>query len=186
MYWNDEQKQAWCAALAAGEVVAAPAEGVYGYCCDPFNEAALKKLITLKQRDENKGMIVLVPSVLELAQLCPPIQDEMLMSIYDHWGVEHSKPTTLIMPARAGVLPQLLTGARATIAVRCPAENYMQEYLQAWGKPLVSTSLNVSGEKPAVTAEGLPKNMPVLALETPLSGTVSRIYDLINGVWVRK
>ncbi len=50
----------WLIALSCGGVVAAPAEGVYGYCCDPFSEIALQNLINLKQRDPAKGLIILI------------------------------------------------------------------------------------------------------------------------------
>jgi L-threonylcarbamoyladenylate synthase len=186
MEWTDQQKQEWVSALEAGDVVAAPAEGVYGYCCDPFNAQALENLLTLKRRDGNKGLIVLIPSILEIGQLCPPFQDEMLFSIYDHWGVEDGMPTTLILPARANVLPEKLTGGRDTIAVRCPDVGYMQEYLQVWDRPLVSTSLNMSGEDPAVDAEDIPEGITALTLAEPLNGKPSRIYDVVSGIWVRK
>ena len=44
--------------LNSGEVVAYPTEGVWGVGCDPNNESALDKLITLKRRDPLKGLIL--------------------------------------------------------------------------------------------------------------------------------
>ena len=180
--WKDSELQPWLAALKAGDVVAAPAEGVYGYCCDPFNEAALQKLTELKGREPAKGFVVLVPDVFALSKLCQPLTDEQLHACYDHW--KNNEAITLVLPAR-NTLPAHLTGEHSTIAVRLPHEPYMLEYLQTWGDPLVSTSANLSGQPPIYDAEHLPTDMPRLALSAPLSGKVSKIFDVTSGKFLR-
>jgi L-threonylcarbamoyladenylate synthase len=115
--WTDNQLQPWLRALSAGDVVAAPAEGVYGYCCDAFNPQALAKLMALKQRDPNKGVICLVPNKAALNQLVSSelTAHEQLQiegAIAQHWPCEGTAPVTLILPAQDG-LPPLLTGGVA-------------------------------------------------------------------------
>ena len=178
-----ESLRHWAEALRAGEVAAAPAEGVYGYCCDPFNETALRTLMVLKQRDASKGLIVLVQSEAQLARVCSPLGDSEHEAIRAWWA-PGQPPTTLILPAGEG-LSRLLTGGRGTLAVRCPLVEYMREYLTAWGGPLVSTSLNIGGEAPATCAGQIPPNVVALTLAFPLSGTPSRIFDCAGKRWLR-
>lgn len=173
----------WLAAVSCGEVVAAPAEGVYGYCCDPFSKAALQKLLHLKQRGPQKGLIVLIHHERQLDEVCSPLGVAEREAIATYWA-EGQPPTTLLLPAKAG-LSLLLTGGRDTLAIRRARVGFMQEYLAAWGQPLVSTSLNISGEAPATDADTIPAGVVALTLPTPLSGTPSQIYDCAAKRWLR-
>ena len=186
----ENQLAPWLKALKSGEVAAAPAEGVYGYVADPFDDSALAKLLALKQRSASKGLIVLIPHLQNLNHLCPrtlPVAAQIAVQAY--WGGAQTAriemaPVTLILPALKS-LPDMLTGGKGTVAVRCPATPYMQEYLAAFGGPLVSTSLNVSGEAPATGASQIPAGIPALTLEQPLSGQPSRIFDPQANSWLR-
>lgn len=182
-YWQPLVLRNWLAALSSGEVVAAPAEGVYGYCCDSFVEASLQKLIRLKQRSLQKGLIVLIHHERQLDELCASLGVAEREAIATYW-VEGQPPTTLLLPAKERLSP-LLTGGRDTLAIRRTRVGYMQEYLAAWGQPLVSTSLNTSGEAPAMEADAIPAGVVALKLPTPLSGTPSRIYDCAAKRWLR-
>lgn len=183
----------WLAALRAGQIAAAPAEGVYGYCADPFNPAALQALIALKQRNPAKGFIMLVSNPYQLAavaNLASP-QPAVAKAIATYFPFDDSPqlPTTLILPAAQGLNPAL-TGAHSasghpTVAVRAPTCAYMREYLQAFGGPLVSTSLNLSGQPPATHALQIPADIPALTLPQPLSGTPSRIFNPLQNEWLR-
>jgi L-threonylcarbamoyladenylate synthase len=175
--------RSWLTALQAGEVVVAPAEGVYGYCCDPFSEAALFKLMDLKQRSPQKGLIVLVQRERQLREVCAPLGHAEREAIATYWA-KGQPPTTLVLPAKYALSP-LLTGGRDTLAIRRPRVGYMREYLAAWGRPLVSTSLNKSGEAPATEASAIPARVVALTLPVPLSGIPSRIYDCAERRWVR-
>lgn len=183
------QLRPWCHALEKGEVVAAPAEGVYGYCADPFNAQALRKLLALKQRAQAKGFICLISKLEQLDTLCAPLTDKAQAMIHAVWsmpeeGQDMLPPVTLILPA-CDKLPMEITGGHGTVAVRKPHNVEMLEYLSAWGGPLVSTSLNKSGETPAIYADDIPVNIPALTLSKPLSGEVSRMYNVLTSTWVR-
>lgn len=174
--YTAEQLNTFTAKLKAGDVVAAPAEGVYGYCCDPFNPAALHKLVELKQRKPEKGFVVLVSDLKQLNQLTQTLACQQHDMVDLHWPGQ----VTLVFPA-ADNLPELLTGGFASVAVRFPEKPYMLEYLKAWGKPLVSTSANISGQPPIYEAQNLPPH--VFALPTPvqLNGSVSKLLDATTG-----
>ncbi len=183
MYWQSVQIQRWLAAVQAGQLAAAPAEGMYGYVADPFNAAALEAIMQAKQRNLTKGFIVLVQSPLQLDLFCPALPAECVDAIRTHWQFGQP-PTTLVLPALPS-LSKLLTGGLDTIAIRQPQSHYVQEYLEAAGTPLVSTSLNLSGEEPALTVDTLPTGIAALTLEKPLTGTPSRIFNPMTGQWLR-
>lgn len=183
MTWSSPHLAAWCAALHAGDVAIAPAEGMYGYSADPFNPAALESLLAHKRRAGGKGLIVLVGTLSQLDRLCPPLPPACQQAVATHWQ-SGQPPTTLILPALP-TLPPLLTGDFGTLAIRLPSVSYMQEYLNAYGGPLVSTSCNVSGQPPATSAGQLPVGIPALTLAEPLSGAPSRIFNPQTGQWLR-
>ena len=183
-HFTSDELNTFTQALKNGEVVAAPAEGVYGYCADPFNPSALKALTNRKKRAANKGLIVLISHTTDLAKVCSLLGDDTLYKIYEIWGQRDASPTTLVLPSLPDLSP-LLTGERDTIAVRLPDCDYMKEYLDAWGGPLVSTSLNESGKDPITKGKDVPEDITSLTLEDPLDGGVSKIYDVRKGEWLR-
>lgn len=183
MYWQPNHLQPWLSALNAGQLAAAPAEGMYGYVANPFNEAALEAIMEAKQRSLTKGVIVLVQSPLQLDLFCPALPAECVDAIRTHW--QFGQPaTTLVLPALP-TLSKLLTGGLGTIAIRQPQAHYVQEYLEAAGTPLVSTSLNLSGEAPALSADQIPSGVAALTLAKALSGEPSRIFNPVTNEWLR-
>lgn len=181
--WPPQQLTPWLAAIRAGQVVAAPAEGVYGYSANPFHLAALQTLLETKNRAPTKGYIVLISNLEQLSLFCPSLPESCQTAITEHWQ-PHQPATTLILPALP-TLPPLLTGSLPTIAIRLPQVEYMQEYLAAAQTPLVSTSLNTSGQPPALSAEEIPAGLPALTLPQALSGIPSRIFNPVTGHWLR-
>ncbi len=181
--WSPATLHTFTTALRGGQVCAAPAEGVYGYVADPFNLTALQTLLESKNRAPTKGYIVLISNLSQLSLLCPSLPEVCQSAITEHWQ-PRQPATTLVLPALP-TLPSLLTGGLPTIAVRLPNPAYMQEYLAATAQPIVSTSLNLSGQPPATMAEQLPPNIPALTLPQPLSGTPSRIYNPQTNIFLR-
>lgn len=127
-------------------VIAYPTEAVFGLGCDPTNETAIEKILTLKQRPSDKGLILIAA---DYSQLLPYVDDQAIgqdkrFSVFSHWP----GPVTLILPARKSV-SKLLTGGRDTIAVRVTAFEPARELCRKLGTALVSTSANPSGREPA-------------------------------------
>ncbi|WP_428431666.1 L-threonylcarbamoyladenylate synthase type 1 TsaC [Photobacterium chitinilyticum] len=138
------------AALQKGEVVAYPTEAVFGVGCDPDNKQAVQKLLALKQRPVEKGLILIAA---DYEQLTPYIDDsqltvEQIKRIQSSWP----GPVTWVMPIKAGV-PSFLTGQFTTIAVRVTDHPLVQQLCRQFGKPLTSTSANLTGQEPGRTAE---------------------------------
>ncbi|GAL08093.1 TsaC protein [Photobacterium aphoticum] len=138
------------AALQQEEVIAYPTEAVFGVGCDPDSESAVQKLLALKQRPVDKGLILIAANY---EQLAPYVDDSQLSDaqkarIFASWP----GPVTWVMPTKPGV-PAFLTGQFDTIAVRVTDHPQVQALCLAFGKPLTSTSANLTGQEPGRTVE---------------------------------
>ena len=136
------------AALRRGGVVAYPTEAVWGLGCDPRDEAATLRLLALKQREVEKGLILIAADEAQLA----PFIDMAGLDVAKRDAVRASwpGPHTWIVPASASA-PRWITGAHAGIAVRVSAHPVVLELCRAFGGALVSTSANLAGEPTAHT-----------------------------------
>lgn len=133
-------------ALRTHEVISYPTESVFGLGCDPDSEIAVRKLLTLKRRDWKKGLILVAANHHQLNSYV----DYSLLDIKQKERIMASwpGPVTWIIPAKSHKHP-LLTGCFNSLAVRVSAFEPIQRLCIAWGKPLVSTSSNLTGNPPA-------------------------------------
>jgi L-threonylcarbamoyladenylate synthase len=149
---HSQQIPAAVALLRRGGVIAYPTEAVWGLGCDPANQAAVMRLLQIKQRPVEKGMILVAA---DLEQLRPwldldALPADRLAQVLASWP----GPNTWIMPA-AGSAPPWITGSHRGIAVRVSAHPGVVALCQAFGGSIVSTSANLSSEPPARSREGL-------------------------------
>lgn len=148
------------AALRRGELIAYPTEAVWGIGCDPRQQAAVLRLLALKQRPLDKGVIV-VAADLEVLRPWLDLEAlpaERLRDVLASWPGPH----TWILPASA-TAPRWITGAHSGIAVRISAHPQVAALCRAWGAALVSTSANLAGQPPARSREQLdPSLLPAL------------------------
>lgn len=131
------------ACLNQGGVIAYPTEAVYGFGCDPFNSAAIDRLLQLKQRSPDKGLILVAANWTQIESLVEPIPPRALVQVRATWP----GPATWVFPASTAV-PQWISGKHRTVALRVSAHPVVQELCHAYGKPIVSTSANREGELP--------------------------------------
>jgi L-threonylcarbamoyladenylate synthase len=134
------------AALRRGEVVAYPTETFYGLGVDALDEAALARLATLKGRQAEKTVSVLVADLAMAERLCAEISPAARRLIAAHWP----GPLTIALPARPG-LPAALV-ADGCVAVRQSPHPVAAALVAAFGGPVTTTSANRAGEPPATTA----------------------------------
>src|SRR3990167_2483873 len=129
-------------------VIGYPTETVFGIGCDPFDDIALQKVLTIKGRDFNKGLLVLITekaTVSKYAKEIPPYALE-LMEKYWPGGV------TFLFNARDELSP-LLVGDKRLIGLRIsphPIASFLSSMLP-FG--IVSTSANKSGEVTLTSAK---------------------------------
>lgn len=136
------------AVLRRGGVVAYPTEAVWGLGCDPFDEVAVSRLLALKQRAVDKGLILIAASLSQLGGLVDwqALPDARREAVLATWPGAH----TWIVPATANV-PRWITGTHADVAVRVTAHTAVVALCEAFGGPLVSTSANPAGAPPPRT-----------------------------------
>lgn len=130
-----------CQSLRTGGVIAYATEAVFGLGCDPDNEAAVQKLLRIKQRPIEKGLILIAA---EWQQLIPyldinSLSHEQLQRALDSWP----GPYTWVFPAKT-TTPKWLTGQFSSLAVRISIHPQVHALCQSYGKPLVSTSANLT------------------------------------------
>lgn len=125
--------------LRKGGVILYPTDTVWGIGCDATNADAVERIYRLKRTDNKKGMLVLVGSADEAARYTGrvPAVAWDLMEMAD-------KPLTLILPGAAGVAANLIP-EEGTIGVRVPGDEFCRALLRRFGRPVVSTSANISG-----------------------------------------
>ncbi len=173
--------------LMKQNVIAYPTEAVFGLGCDPDSEAAVMQLLALKQRPVEKGLILIAA---DYQQLTPYIDDSQLSAeqkaaMFASWP----GPVTWVMPARPST-PRWLTGQFSSLAVRVSAHPLVRELCLAFGKPIVSTSANLTGLPPCRTAqevlEQFGEAFPVLHGETSGRQNPSEIRDVLTGNLIRQ
>ena len=130
-------------ALATGQVIAHPTETVFGLAADPFNPAAIKRLLLLKGRSSAKGFILLIPDRTWLERLILPPSPLAQKLMAHFWP----GPLTLVLPARSNLSAEV-TGSSGFVAVRHSPSPLIMELLHAWQKPLASTSANLADQRP--------------------------------------
>jgi L-threonylcarbamoyladenylate synthase len=131
------------ATLRSGGVVAYPTEAVWGLGCDPFDEAAVLRLLEIKQRAVDKGLILIAASLAQFDGLLDweALPNDRAEAVFATWPGPH----TWIVPT-SGRIPHWITGAHDGVAVRVSAHPDVVALCTAFGGPLVSTSANRSGE----------------------------------------
>lgn len=125
-----------------GGIIAYPTESVYGLGCDPFDEMAVKKLLLLKKRSVDKGLILIASHVQQILPLIKPIDSIDLARALKTWPGHH----TWIFP-KSNKVPYWISGAYDTIAVRVSNHPVVIQICEKLNSPLVSTSANISSEE---------------------------------------
>lgn len=135
-------------ALRDGQIILYPTDTVWGLGCDATDDSAVQRIFDLKQRSEAKSLIILVSDEDMLCKYVRKIPDMaiQLLEIND-------KPMTIIYPEGIGLSAKVIA-EDGSVAIRIPQNDFCREMIRAFGRPVVSTSANVSGsETPGCFAE---------------------------------
>lgn len=171
--------------LQQGGVIAYPTEAVYGLGCDPANHRAVQKLLELKQRDRDKGLILIAADFDQLAPFLAEIEGSLKERVLATWP----GAVTWLWPAKPEV-STWLRGEHVTIAIRVTDHPLAAQLCRAFGGALVSTSANLSGNPPARNAEQVRAQFGD-QLDYVLEGEVgghakpSQIRDAVSGSILR-
>ncbi len=135
------------ALIGRGGVVAYPTEAVYGLGCDPWDAAAVARLLAIKRRPVSKGLILIAADPAQLWPFVEPLPDACMVPILASWP----GPNTWLLPARART-PGWLTGRFDSLAVRVTGHPLAAALCRAHGGAIVSSSANQADRRPARTA----------------------------------
>lgn len=126
--------------LRAGGLILYPTDTIWGIGCDATEAAAIDRIYRLKQRDESKSLIILVADKRDILKYTAAPHP----AVFDYLG-QTERPTTVIYENALG-LPDNLVSADDSIAIRLVKEPFCNALIRRLGKPIVSTSANISGD----------------------------------------
>ena len=133
--------------LRNGGLILYPTDTIWGIGCDATNESAVQKIFLIKKREDFKSMLILLdsPGKLERYVTVPDIAWELIEV--------STSPLTIIYPGARNIAPGLIAGDGST-GIRITTDDFCIELIKRFGKPIVSTSANISGTaSPAIFDE---------------------------------
>jgi L-threonylcarbamoyladenylate synthase len=116
-----------------------PTDTVWGIGCDATNENAVSKIFEIKRRSESKSLIILVDGIEMLKKYIPTISEKVKTLL-----LNTKKPTTIIYDNPVGLAKNVVSNDN-TVAIRIVQHEFCQQLISKFGKPIVSTSANISG-----------------------------------------
>ncbi len=117
------------------------------HSCEPLNPHACRRILALKRRAAAKGFILIAAEFAQVEPFLAPVPRAKLAPVLKSWP----GAVTWLLPAASWV-PRHLTGGRKTLAVRVTAHPLASALCARYGGPIVSTSANASGRRPARSA----------------------------------
>lgn len=128
-------------AISQGGIIIYPTEGVFGIGCDFRNADSVLKLLKLKQRPVNKGLVLIASHVQQILPLIQPVDRSHLARALKTWPGHN----TWVFPA-SPLTPKWITGDFDSVAVRVSNHPTVKSICDQWGHALVSTSANISNQ----------------------------------------
>ncbi|CAN5889713.1 L-threonylcarbamoyladenylate synthase [soil metagenome] len=125
--------------LRNGGLILYPTDTVWGIGCDAQNEDAVAKIYKLKNRNEQKSMIILLADEKEILKYT----DQQFPSVFDYVKGAN-KPVTVIYSKAINLAPNLIN-TDGSVGIRVVNDEFCKRLINAFGKPVVSTSSNISG-----------------------------------------
>lgn len=126
--------------LSKGGVIMYPTDTIWGIGCDATNKKAVARVFNIKLRSELKSMIVLLDDVARLSDYVnkiPAIALDLLEKV--------NSPMTIIYPGARNLAPNVIAQDK-TIAIRIVKDDFLIKLISEFGKPIVSSSANISGQ----------------------------------------
>lgn len=135
-------------ALRKKKIILYPTDTVWGIGGDATDSKVVQKVYHLKQREDHKAMIILVASKEMLESYVDSIPNQAGSFL------EGDRPTTVIYPKGVGLAHNLM-GEDSSIGIRIPKHHFCQELIKQFGKPIISTSANISGKPTPLSFESI-------------------------------
>lgn len=171
--------------LAAGGVLAYPTESCFGLGCDPANREAVERILALKGRSPDKGLILIGGAWEHLA----PYMGELPEAARRRLSAAWPGPATFLLPPSEAV-PEWVLGAHPRVALRWTGHPHAARLCEAFGGAVVSTSANREGRPPLRTAESVAAELgegpdECMVGRVGMRVRPSAIRDAVTGEWLR-
>lgn len=137
---NEKEARHCAEIIRKGGVILYPTDTIWGLGCDATNTDAVKRIFKIKQREESKSLIVLVESVNHLSKYVRSVP-EMAWPLIEN----SERPLTVVYPGAVNLSPAVIA-EDGTAGIRIPNHDFCKRLMHITGKPLVSTSANISGQ----------------------------------------
>ncbi|PID69004.1 MAG: hypothetical protein CR968_00270 [Flavobacteriia bacterium] len=124
--------------LKSSGTILYPTDTVWGIGCDATDEKAVRKIFDLKQRHESKSMVILVDSIAMLQTIIDDIPQKVFELL-----AQNETPTSIIYNNPKGLASGVVAQDN-TVAIRLVNDDFCQLLIQQLGRPIVSTSANIS------------------------------------------
>jgi len=164
-------------ALQRGAVIVYPTDTIYGLGCDIYEKDAVKRIYSIKKRDSSKPFSFICADVSQISEF----------AFLSNWGYKLLKkslpgPYTFILEARKTNIPKKMLGKRNTIGVRIPDHPVCRELVRLTGRPILTTSVNLSGEgsltDPSTLPENISSRIDMVLSVGPMISDPSTVIDL--------
>jgi len=185
---NQYEQELWKTVeiLRSGGTILYPTDTIWGLGCDATNFEAVENIYKLKHRVESKSLIVLIGDENKLhdyVEKVPEISFDLINSL--------DKPTTIIY-SKAKNLASNVVASDGSIAIRVTKDLFCRELIKLFGKPIVSTSANISGDASPVIYRDVPEdllngvdyivNLYHGRMNSPKPSTIIRLFE--NGEFI--
>jgi L-threonylcarbamoyladenylate synthase len=185
---NQYEQELWKTVeiLRSGGTILYPTDTIWGLGCDATNFEAVENIYKLKHRIESKSLIVLLDDenkLYDYVEKVPEISFDLINSL--------DKPTTIIY-SKAKNLASNVVATDGSIAIRVTKDLFCRELIKLFGKPIVSTSANISGDPSPVIYRDVPDdllngvyyivNLYHGRMNSPKPSTIIRLFE--NGEFI--
>ena len=141
-----------CSILKKGGVIIYPTDTLYGLGCDATNSKAIKKINLIKKRQTPISVITNSPSdILNWVNVQKKYINGILKKL--------TTSNTIIFPIKNNIVSDLILGEGNTLGVRIPKHDFCNQLTKAYKKPITTTSVNYTGEKPLTNPELMKKKV---------------------------
>lgn len=165
--------------LKAGGVILYPTDTIWGLGCDATNPEAVARIFALKRRDEAKSLVVLASDLDMVARYVREVP-QMAVQLVE----VNDAPMTIIYPDAVGIAPNAVA-EDGSVGIRIPLNDDCIDLCRRLGRPVISTSANISGEPSPKTFAEIPEEIRAAvdyivdpALEKGSTGKASQILKV--------
>lgn len=160
--------------LKSGGVIAYPTDTVCGIGCDVFNQKAVARLFKIKGRGFDKPLSIAcsnIQMIREIANISKT--DEQIISNF------LPGPYTFLLKKKKNI-SDLITAGNELVGVRIPDDQIILEIINKFGRPIITTSANISGYDDVFECDKITLNVDFKVLGDCKHKRSSTVYDLVN------